>query len=99
MGMRDRGILKVFMLQGLWIGVIGTVVGTGLGVTLAWLIDTYEIIRIPPDVYFVDRLPVSIYAQDILMIVAVSILIAFLATIYPAFRASRLQPVDAIRHE
>jgi lipoprotein-releasing system permease protein len=99
MGMPDRGILKVFMLQGLWIGVIGTVAGTGLGVTLAWLLDTYEIIRIPPDVYFVDRLPVSIYAQDILMIVAVSILIAFLATIYPAFRASRLQPVDAIRHE
>ncbi len=99
MGMTDRSILRVFVLQGLWIGVIGTALGTALGLFLAWLVDTYEIIRIPPDVYFVDRLPVSIRATDIALIVSVSILIALTATIYPAIQASRLQPVDAIRHE
>ena len=99
MGMTDRRILRVFILQGLWIGVIGTFMGTTLGLFLAWLVDTYEIIRIPPDVYFVDRLPISIHALDIAMIVGISILIALLATVYPAFQASRLQPVDAIRHE
>jgi lipoprotein-releasing system permease protein len=99
MGMRDRGILKVFMLQGIWIGVIGTVIGASLGVGIGWLIDTYDIIKIPAEVYFVDHLPVSIRAADVLVIVAGSIAIAFAATIYPALRASRLQPVDAIRHE
>jgi lipoprotein-releasing system permease protein len=99
MGMTDRRILRVFILQGLWIGVIGTVMGTTLGLSLAWLVDTYEIIRIPPDVYFVDRLPISIRVYDVARIVGVSILIALTATIYPALQASRLQPVDAIRHE
>jgi lipoprotein-releasing system permease protein len=98
-GMKNRGILKVFMLQGIWIGVIGTVIGTGLGVGIGWLIDTYDIIKIPAAVYFVDHLPVSIRAKDVLVIVGGSIAIAFAATIYPALRASRLQPVEAIRHE
>ena len=99
MGMTDRRILRVFILQGLWIGVIGTVMGTTLGLFLSWLVDTFEIIKIPPDVYFVDRLPISIHAADIAMIVGISVLISFVATIYPAFQASRLQPVEAIRHE
>ena len=99
MGMTDGSVLRVFVLQGLWIGVIGTVIGTTLGLSLAWLVDTYEIIKIPPDVYFVDRLPVSIRVFDVVRIVGISVLIALTATIYPAIQASRLQPVDAIRHE
>ena len=99
MGMTDRMILRIFMIQGLSIGVIGTTLGTVLGLVLAWVLDTYEIITIPPDVYFVEKLPVSIHAADVGMIVGVSLVIAFLATIYPALQASRLQPVQAIRHE
>ena len=99
MGMTDRMILRIFMLQGLSIGVIGTTLGTTLGLTLAWVLDTFEIISIPPDVYFVEKLPVSIHAADVGMIVGVSLVIAFLATIYPALQASRLEPVRAIRHE
>ena len=99
MGMTDRMILRVFMIQGLSIGVIGTTVGTILGLVIGWALDTFEIIKIPADVYFVEKLPVSIHATDVVMIVGVSLLIAFLATIYPALQASRLQPVRAIRHE
>ena len=99
MGMTDRMILRIFMLQGLSIGVIGTTLGTTLGLVLAWILDTFEVITIPPDVYFVEKLPVSIHAADVGMIVGVSLVIAFLATIYPALQASRLQPVRAIRHE
>lgn len=99
MGMRDRGILQVFILQGMWIGVMGTLIGTMLGVGIGWLIGTYDIIEIPAGVYFVDHLPVSIRARDVLVIMTGSIGIALVATIYPALRASRLQPVDAIRHE
>jgi len=99
MGMTKGGILRVFVLQGAWIGVTGTLVGTIGGVFLSWLIDTYEIIKIPPDVYFVDHLPVDLQWPDVLMIVGGSIAVAFVATIYPALQASRLEPVDAIRHE
>lgn len=99
MGMTDGGILRVFVLQGLSIGVLGTVLGTGLGLFLSWFLDTYQPIQIPPDVYFIDRLPVATQPGDVLLIVAGSLLIALLATIYPALQASRLQPVEAIRHE
>jgi len=98
-GMTRRGILSVFILQGAWIGITGTVAGTGLGVFLCWIMDRYQIIKIPPDVYFVDHLPVSLRPTDVLLIVGGSIAIAFAATIYPALQASRLEPVDAIRHE
>jgi len=99
MGMTRGGILRVFVLQGAWIGVVGTTVGTVLGVVLAWALGRYEIIRIPPDVYFIDHLPVSLRLLDVALIVAASVVIAFLATIYPSIQASRLEPVDAIRHE
>ena len=99
MGMTKAGILRVFVLQGAWIGIVGTLVGTILGVLTAVVIDRYEIIQIPPDVYFVDHLPVSIQWLDILRIVLASTAVAFLATIYPAIQASRLEPVDAIRHD
>jgi len=99
MGMTDGGILRIFVLQGAWIGIVGTALGTALGVFLCWLLDTYEIIQIPPDVYFVDRLPVDLGILDVVTIVAASVAVAFAATIYPSLQASRLQPVEAIRHE
>ena len=99
MGMTRAGILRVFVLQGFWIGAVGTAVGTGLGVFLCWLLETYEIIKIPPDVYFVDHLPVSLRGVDVAMVMAISLAISLLATLYPARQASRLEPVDAIRHE
>ena len=99
MGMSRKGILGVFVLQGAWIGVVGTGLGAAGGLFLCWLLDRYEIIRIPPDVYFVDHLPVSLQPLDVLAIVGGSIAVAFVATIYPALQASRLEPVDAIRHE
>ena len=99
MGLTDRMVLRVFMLQGFWIGGFGTLLGTLLGIFLAWLLGTFEIVSIPPEVYFVDRLPVSVRITDVVKITSLSIVIAFTATIYPALQASRLQPVDAIRHE
>jgi lipoprotein-releasing system permease protein len=99
MGVTDRGILRVFMLQGLSIGVLGALLGTGFGLVLCWFLDTYQPIQIPPDVYFIERLPVAVNPSDVAMILAGSIVIALLATIYPARQAARLQPVEAIKHE
>jgi lipoprotein-releasing system permease protein len=99
MGMTRAGILRVFVLQGAWIGIAGTLLGTGLGVTLAWALGRFEIIKIPPDVYFVDHLPVSLQMADVAKIVVASVIVAFLATVYPARQAASLEPVDAIRHD
>lgn len=98
MGMTQAGILRVFVLQGVWIGVIGTAMGTTLGVGISWALERFELIKIPSDVYFVDHLPATLDFLDIGMIVVASVGISFLATIYPALQASRLEPVDAIRH-
>lgn len=99
MGMTSKGILRVFVLQGAWIGLIGTALGTFFGVVLCVLIDRTELIQIPPDVYFVDHLPVRLELPDVLFIVLASVVVAFAATVYPSLQASRLQPVEAIRHE
>ena len=99
MGLTRRDTLRVFVFQGLWVGVIGTLSGLVLGLTLAVLIERYGLIPIPPDIYFVDRLPVSLSPWDIVWISGVSFLISLLATIYPALQASGLEPVEAIRHE
>ncbi|MFP3948513.1 MAG: FtsX-like permease family protein [Longimicrobiales bacterium] len=99
MGMKDKTVLQIFKQQGLAIGVVGTVLGTGLGLLLVWLLDTYEFIELPGDVYFVDTLPVALDPVDLALIFVLSVLVAFAATIYPARQASRMVPVEAIRHE
>ncbi len=99
MGMTQKGILRIFVIQGLWIGVIGTAAGALLGVGASWAIDRFELIRIPGDVYFVEHLPATLDPIDIALVVVASVAVSFLATIYPSKQASELEPVDAIRHE
>ena len=99
MGMTRNAILRVFVLQGVWIGLIGTGLGALFGVLVCGLLAKYEIIKIPPDVYFVDHLPIRLEVADVLLIVVASMAVALVATIYPALQAARLQPVEAIRHE
>ena len=98
MGMTEKGIMRVFMIQGVWIGVIGTAAGTTMGVAISWALERFELIKIPGDVYFVDHLPATMDPVTIALVVVASVLVSFGATVYPARQASRLQPVDAIRH-
>lgn len=99
MGVTSRQVLRIFILQGVVIGAVGSVLGLAGGLTLVWLLDRYQFITIPGDIYFIDRLPVALDFGDIGLILAASVLISFLATIYPARQAARLMPVEAIRHE
>lgn len=98
MGLSRKETLRAFMFQGLWIGVVGTAAGMGLGLTLAFLIDRYRLIPLEPDIYFVDRLPVALSLWDVVWIAGISLAIPVLATIYPARQAAHLEPVEAIRH-
>ncbi|HEV2149168.1 MAG TPA: ABC transporter permease [Longimicrobiaceae bacterium] len=99
MGLTSRRVLKIFMVQGLVIGIIGSTLGAAGGLLVTWIIDRYELIKIPGDVYFVDHLPVAFDPVDIIVILLASVLISFLATVYPARQAAGLLPVEAIRHE
>jgi lipoprotein-releasing system permease protein len=99
MGMTDELVLRIFVLQGLTIGVIGTLLGAVGGLVLIGIIDRYELIRLPGDVYFIEKLPLKLDLVDGALIVGLSLAIALLATIYPARQAAKLVPVDAIRYE
>jgi lipoprotein-releasing system permease protein len=99
MGLTSGSVLRIFVLQGLAVGIIGTALGTGGGLALVQLLARYKFVSLPGDVYFIDTLPVALDPFDVLMIVVASVVIAFVATIYPARQASKLMPVEAIRHE
>jgi lipoprotein-releasing system permease protein len=99
MGLKAAQVQRVFMLQGVVIGLVGSTLGAGAGLLVTWILDRYELIRIPGDIYFIDRLPVAYDWFDIGLILLLSMLISFLATLYPARQAARLYPVEAIRHE
>lgn len=99
MGMPAHSIRRIFFAQGLVIGVVGTLLGLLLGFTAAIALDKYKLIALDPAVYFIDHLPVATEPRDVLWIVVSSIVVAAIATVYPSLQASRLFPIDAIRHE
>jgi len=99
MGLPAEVVRHAFILQGAFIGAVGTTLGTGLGLAVAWFVDSRRMIDLDPSVYFIDHLPVRVDPLDLVIIIAASISVATLATIYPARQAALLNPVDAIRYE
>ena len=99
MGVTAQGILRVFMIQGLVIGIAGTMLGLVGGLGLSWAIDYFGLISLPGDVYLISEIPITVSPVDLAVIGVLSILISFAATIYPSRQAARLTPVEAIRHE
>ncbi len=99
MGASPKSIMFIFMLQGAIVGVVGTAVGAALGVTISWIMDHYRLINIPEDVYQMAYVPFKLLISDFTLVVIAAPLICFLATLYPAFRASRLIISEALRFE
>jgi lipoprotein-releasing system permease protein len=98
MGASGRSIMLVFMLQGLIIGLIGTGLGASAGWIVSTVLDRYELIRIPIDVYQVSHVPFVVLPLDFMLVVVSAIVICFLATLYPSRQASKLDPAEALRY-
>jgi len=99
MGTSPKRIMTIFMMQGLIIGIAGTVFGGSGGLALCWVLDHYRLIKIPADVYQVAYVPFVVLPRDFALVIVSAIVISFVATIYPSRQASRLDPVQALRFE
>jgi lipoprotein-releasing system permease protein len=99
MGTTRRSIMSVFMLQGLLVGVVGTLAGLASGLGLCHLLAKYKFIDLPSDIYYISTLPVRVETTDVAFVTISAVFISFLATVYPSWHASRLNPVEALRYE
>ncbi len=107
LGASPRSVMGIFMVQGALSGVIGTFGGVALGLLIAFNVDVIvpaierllHVSFLPGSVYLISRMPSEPQSADVVPIVAISLLLAFVATLYPSWRASRVQPADALRYE
>ncbi len=99
LGATDRSIMKIFVYQGLFIGVIGTGLGLLFGYVVCLLLKQYHFISLPKDVYYIDTLPVTMRPEIFVIVAVAAIIVSFLATIYPSYKASKLPPAETLRYE
>lgn len=99
MGATRGMIRRIFMYQGVIIGLVGTLLGYALGLGVGFLLKKYQFIKLPENVYTLDHLPIIITVSDVLIIGAAAMILCFLSTLYPARQASRLKPAEALRYE
>jgi lipoprotein-releasing system permease protein len=99
MGASARSVTRIFMMQGLIIGIVGTAVGASVGYVLTLVLTRYKLIRVPADVYQMSYVPFRVLPLDILVVIVGAVLICFVATLYPSRQAAKLDPVQALRYE
>lgn len=99
LGASARSVRRVFVFQGLAIGLIGTFLGCMLGFGLCWTLDSLQAIRLDPQVYFIEYLPFRVKPLEFAAVASVAILVSWLASLYPAWKAARLDPARALRYE
>lgn len=99
MGASAKSIMSIFVLQGLLVGIVGTLAGLASGLGICHLLGRYKFISLPADVYYISTLPVQVDFVDVGLVAIAAVLISFLATLYPSWYASRLNPVEAFRYE
>jgi lipoprotein-releasing system permease protein len=98
-GASESLIRKIFIRQGLLIGLIGTIIGNVLALIISFVLERYKIITLPEEIYYMDRIPIKISPEIFVIVSIAAILITFLSTLYPSRKASRLNPAEALRNE
>jgi lipoprotein-releasing system permease protein len=99
MGAPDAGIMRIFITQGMVIGVVGTILGVALGLFICWLQITYKIVHLDPSVYQFAVMPMRVETWLVVAVAIFSILISFAATLYPSWQAARMEPAESLRYE
>ena len=99
MGATAKNIMSIFLFQGLLVGLVGTLAGLVSGLGICHILEKYQFIKLPADIYYISSLPVKVEISDVLFVTIASVLISFLATFYPSWHASRVNPVEALRYE
>ena len=107
MGATQGAVLRIFIMTGVWIGAVGTIIGVGLGTPLAYHLEdirnflnrAFSLDLFPAQFYFLSHLPSEVNPGQVISVAIMTLVLSFLATIYPAWRAARLDPVEALRHE
>jgi lipoprotein-releasing system permease protein len=99
MGAPARAIRRIFVLQGVTIGVVGTTAGTVLGLALSLIADKYQLIRLRSDVYQITHVPFTVVPLDVVVVVVTVLAVCLLATIYPSRQAGRVDPAEALRNQ
>jgi len=99
MGATARSVMRIFIFEGLIIGCVGTLVGLFGGYLVCTLLAKYQFITLPSDVYYISRLPVKMNLLDFILVALSALGISFIATLYPSWQASRLDPAEALRYE
>jgi lipoprotein-releasing system permease protein len=99
MGAKKKSIMKIFMIEGIAIGVVGALIGSFSGYMICEIQRRFQIIKLAPDVYYITTLPMMISILDVFLIASTTMIICTLSTLYPSYKASKIDPVEALRYE
>ncbi len=98
-GASSKNIMQIFIIQGVIIGLAGTFIGLSAGFLIGYIEEVYHIVKLPPSVYYITNLPVRMTLNEFLIIGISALLLSFIATIYPSYKASKIDPAEGVRYE